>query len=158
MRTCIIIRWLTIFICFRKYSFNQSLEQHGQKQIPSDFSLWEQTRKTASETARNINEAFGERSVPVRTTQPWFQRFREGDERLDDIKHTGKKWSLDADTLREVVEVEPPTWVHKLAQNVVKTKSTIFRHLLDFGKKKKMDKSVVHELTGDQKNDVTSSV
>ncbi len=76
--------------------------------------------KTVSETSRNINEAFGECSVSVHTAESWFQRFRLGDERLDDIKHAGRERSLDDDTLREVVEAYPRTSVRKLAQNVGK--------------------------------------
>ncbi len=43
--------------------------------------------------------------------------------------------------------VEPRTAVRKLAQNIGKTKSTISWHLLEIGKKKKMNKWVPHELT-----------
>ena len=43
--------------------------------------LYEFKRGTnATETARNINEAFGDKSAEVRTVQRWFARFRNGDE------------------------------------------------------------------------------
>ncbi len=64
--------------------------------------LWVQTRETVSENY--INEVFGGESVPVRTAKMWFQRFRQGDEKLDEVKHTGGKRSLDDDTLMEFVE------------------------------------------------------
>ncbi len=115
-------------------------------------------KKTTSETTRNTNEAFGEGSVPVRTAQMWFQRFRQGDESLDDVKLTGRKRSLDDDTFREVVEAEPRSSARKIVQTVGKTKSTISRYLREMGKKKKMDKWVSDELTGARKNDVMSSV
>ncbi len=106
----------------------------------------------AAETARNINKAFGEESVPVRTVQRWFQRFQQGDEGLNDGKHTGRKRSLDDDTLVEVVEAaEPGTSVRKLAQDVGKTKSTISRHLRELAKKEKMDECDPLELTEDKK-------
>ncbi len=74
------IGYLTIFICFRTCSINQSLEQHGQKQIPSDFLYEYKLGKTAAGTGKYINEAFGKGSVSVCKVQRWFQRFRQGDE------------------------------------------------------------------------------
>ncbi len=115
-------------------------------------------RKTASETARIMNEAFGEGSLPVRIAQRWFQRYRQGDERLNDVRHTGRKRSLNDDTLKEVVEAEPRNKSVNFAQNVGKTKSTISRHLREIGRKIRWINRVPHELTGTRKNDVTSSV
>ena len=54
--------------------------------------LYEFKRGTnATETARNINEAFGDKSAEVRTVQRWFARFRNGDESCMVKQYHGRK-------------------------------------------------------------------
>ena len=55
----------------------------------------------AAETARKINEAFGDGTVSESTVQFWFKRFHRGDESLKDVKGRGRNALL---KLKEVVE------------------------------------------------------
>jgi len=45
-----------------------------------DFKLG----RKATETARNINNVFGQHTTNLRTVQRWFSKFRSGNERLED--------------------------------------------------------------------------
>ena len=60
----------------------------------------------ATETARNINEAFGDKSAEVRTVQRWFARFRNGDESCMVKQYHGRKRKFDDVRLRTVVETQ----------------------------------------------------
>ena len=79
--------------------------------------LYEFKRGTnATETARNINEAFGDKSAEVRTVQRWFARFRNGDESCMVKQYHGRKRKFDDVRLRTVVEADPGTTVRRLAK------------------------------------------
>ena len=115
--------------------------------------LYEFKRGTnATETARNINEAFGDKSAEVRTVQRWFARFRNGDESCMVKQYHGRKRKFDNVRLRTVVEADPGTTVRRLAKKLGTGKSIISTHLSRIGKRKKLDKFVPHELTEAQQN------
>ena len=101
----------------------------------------------AAETANKINTAFGQGSVTDRTIRRWFEKFRKGDETLEEQEGRGRKNSLDNAVLKAMVERDPHVTVRELAEELSVGVATISRHLNDIGKTKKMDKWVPHELT-----------
>ncbi|KOC63608.1 Histone-lysine N-methyltransferase SETMAR [Habropoda laboriosa] len=58
-----------------------------KKQLRAIFLYEFKRGRKAAETARNINEAFGQDTVNERAVQRWFARFRNGDESLEDEEH-----------------------------------------------------------------------
>ena len=60
----------------------------------------------AAETARKINQAFGNDSVNERTIQGWFAKFRSGDFSLEDEPRSGRPIVIQDEDLRILVETE----------------------------------------------------
>ncbi|XGW33546.1 hypothetical protein V3C99_017727 [Haemonchus contortus] len=63
--------------------------------------------RTAAQTARNINEVWGQGSVNECTVQRWFQKFRAGNTSLEDEPHGSRLPTLDIDRLKASVEADP---------------------------------------------------
>ena len=90
----------------------------------------------ASETSTNINRAWGEGSTSDRTVRRWFQKFRSGDENLED-EGRERACSLDNEKLQAVVEQNPHVSVRKMTQTLGVSTATVSRHLQSIGKVKK---------------------
>nr|CDJ89748.1 transposase [Haemonchus contortus] len=108
--------------------------------------------RTAAQTARNINEVWGQGSVNECTVQRWFQKFRAGNTTLEDEPHGSRLPTLDNDQSKASVEVDPHKTTRDIAKELNVHHTTIVRHLKQIGKTKKLDKRVPHELTESQKN------
>uniref|UniRef100_A0A5S6QI01 HTH_48 domain-containing protein n=1 Tax=Trichuris muris TaxID=70415 RepID=A0A5S6QI01_TRIMR len=102
---------------------------------------------TAAETARKINMAFGDGTLDERTAQRWFQKFRSGNESLEDNDRIGRPSDIDEDQLRATVEEDPRRSASDIAERLGVHKTTVSRHLQQIGKRKKLDQSVPHKLT-----------
>ncbi|GAU91265.1 hypothetical protein RvY_03555 [Ramazzottius varieornatus] len=61
----------------------------------------------AAQTARNINNVFGEDATNERTVERWYARFRSGDFSLEDHPHGRPKLKANTDELRKLVESDP---------------------------------------------------
>ncbi|VDO62998.1 unnamed protein product [Heligmosomoides polygyrus] len=62
---------------------------------------------TAKEADEKINAAFGQGCSTIRTAYRWYQRFRNGDESLEEQEGRGRHSDVDEDKLRDVVEEDP---------------------------------------------------
>ncbi|XP_029646755.1 histone-lysine N-methyltransferase SETMAR-like [Octopus sinensis] len=69
-----------------------------------------------AQTAANVNRAWGEGSTSDRTVRRWFQKFRSGDERLEDEKSRGQSCSLDNEQLKAIVGQNPHQSVKEMSQ------------------------------------------
>ena len=58
----------------------------------------------ASQTARNINEVFGDNVANEQTVRRWFDRFRSGDFSLENQPCCWLATNIDNDDLKAVVE------------------------------------------------------
>ena len=67
-----------------------------------------------------------------RTCQEWFQRFREGNESLEDKPHGYRAIALDNVVLLEIVEPDSTQTLPELAEYFECDTSTISRHLSHF--------------------------
>lgn len=117
--------------------------------------------RKAAETARNVNEAFGQGTASERGVQRWFARFRSGDESLEDEEHGSRPSHVDEDQLMTLIEADPVKTARDLAKELHVDHTTIVRHLSKMGKVKKRDQWVPHELNENQKNrrfDVSSAL
>ena len=107
--------------------------------------------RKATETARDINEAFGPGTTTERTAQWWFKKFHGSDESLEDNERSGPPSDVDNDKLRALVEANPRTTVRELTSELDVTYTTISNHLREIGKTKNLDKLLPQELNEDQK-------
>ena len=78
-----------------------------KKQIRAIFLYEFKLRRKAAETARNLNQAFGEETAKERTVQHWFNKFRSGDESLEDEEGRGRPSDVDDDHLKAIIEANP---------------------------------------------------
>ncbi|XGW28246.1 hypothetical protein V3C99_008219 [Haemonchus contortus] len=108
--------------------------------------------RTAAQTARNINEVWGQGSANECTVQRWFQKFRAGNTSLEDEPHGSRLPTLDNHQLKASVEADPHKTTRDIAKELNVHHTTIARHLKQIGKTKRLDKWVPHELTESQKN------
>ena len=77
-----------------------------KKQIRTIFLYEFKLRRTAAETARNLNDAFGEGTANKRTVQLWFRKFRDGDLSLEDEEGRGRPSAVDNDQLKAIIEAD----------------------------------------------------
>ena len=63
--------------------------------------------QSAAETARKINQAFGNDSVNERTDRRWFAKFRSGDFSLEYEPRSGRPRVIQDEYLRTLVETDP---------------------------------------------------
>ena len=68
----------------------------------------------ASQTTANINRAWGKGTTSNRTVRRWFQKFRNGDESLEDEEGRGLPSILHNENLRVIVEQNPRQSVREI--------------------------------------------
>lgn len=107
--------------------------------------------KNAADVERKINTAFGQSSASKRTIQRWFERFRSGDESLEELPGRGRGTVLNDEDLRTAVENNTRKTVRELSEELDASIATVSRHLKAIGKSKKIDKWIPHELTNSHK-------
>uniref|UniRef100_A0A0K0FSW1 Histone-lysine N-methyltransferase SETMAR (inferred by orthology to a human protein) n=1 Tax=Strongyloides venezuelensis TaxID=75913 RepID=A0A0K0FSW1_STRVS len=94
---------------------------------------------SASKTARNINEAFGENLVSRATAKRWLKKFKEGDESFENEERGRPDSVVDNEELKRVVKVNPRQMVREIAGALEVSKSSVSRHLQQIEKTKKLD-------------------
>ena len=62
---------------------------------------------SAAKAAREICDVEGEDSMPERTAQRWYQRFKAGDMSLEDKPRSGRPSTVDQEELRAAIEANP---------------------------------------------------
>ncbi|OPJ69261.1 hypothetical protein AV530_012358 [Patagioenas fasciata monilis] len=114
----------------------------------------------AAETAHSINDTFGPGTANECTVQWWFQRFRKGDESLEDEEHSGQPSEVDNDQLRAIIEADPLKTTREGVEELNVNPSMVIQHLKQIGKVKKLDRCVPNELTEKKKShfEVSSSL
>ncbi|VDP05540.1 unnamed protein product [Heligmosomoides polygyrus] len=97
---------------------------------------------TAKEADEKINAAFGQGCSTIRTAHRWYQKFRNGDESLEEHEGRGRHSDVDEDKLRDVVEEDPHKGTREIAKVLGVSHNTAARHLKEIGKTKKLESSV----------------
>ena len=106
----------------------------------------------ASQTAANINRAWGEGSTCDQTDRRWFQKFRSLDTNFEDQEDIGRLSSIDDQHLKTLVEQNPRQSVSEMSQAMSVSISTISdHHNKKMCKVKKLDKWLPHVLKESQK-------
>ena len=70
----------------------------------------------ATESARDINELFGEGTIGERMVQKWFKRFKDGDTSLKDEEGRGRRSDFDDQALLDAVEEDESLTTRILAE------------------------------------------
>lgn len=107
--------------------------------------------KTAAESHRILCKVFGDDVLVLRQCHRWFQRFRDGDESLEDEKHQRRPQVVDNEALKEAVKLDPCQTTRELAEKFGCTHGTIENHLHAIGKVNRSGKWVPHELSNNNK-------
>lgn len=105
----------------------------------------------ASEACRKICLAFGEDAVKERTARNWFQKFRSGNESLEDEPRSGRPVSIINSELKQAIEADSSLTCHELGLTFNCNEETIRNHLHEIGKRWKLSKWVPHELTAEHR-------
>ncbi|VDP01828.1 unnamed protein product [Heligmosomoides polygyrus] len=71
---------------------------------------------TAKEADEKINAAFGQGCPTIRTAYRWYQKFRNGDESLEEHEGRGRHSDVDEDKLRDMVEEDPHKGTREIAK------------------------------------------
>ena len=72
--------------------------------------------RTAAECHRSFCNAFGEDVISERQCRRRFQRFRDGDETLEDEEHQRRPQAVDNEALKEAIESDPCQTTRELAE------------------------------------------
>lgn len=123
-----------------------------KKQLRAIFLYEYKLGHNAAQASRNINSAYGEGTANERMLQRWFKKFLDGDETLEDEEGRGRKSVIENNQLKVLVEANSRITVRELAQEMNVSVGTIWNHIREIGKTKKLDKWVPHELNEKQKN------
>ncbi|XP_029638041.1 histone-lysine N-methyltransferase SETMAR-like [Octopus sinensis] len=92
-----------------------------------------------SQTAANINRAWGEGDINDRTVRRWFPKFRSRDESLEE-ESRGRSCNLDNEQLKAIAEQNPRQSLREMSQALGVGIATVLCNLQKIGKVKKPDK------------------
>ena len=82
--------------------------------------------QSAAETARKIDQAFGNTSVNQRTVRRWFAKFRSGDFNFEDEPRSGRPTVIQGEDLRTLVETDPSQTVRGMAEELGVSSHAVF--------------------------------
>ena len=88
---------------------------------------------SASSASRKLCTAFGKGAVSEKTARNWFQKFRSGNETLEDEPR--RPISLNNDDLNAAIESDSSLTCHELASRFHVSDETIRLHLHQLGKR-----------------------
>ena len=60
--------------------------------------------RRATEPTNNICSTMDDHVISIRTAQHWFNRFKNGTLKLDDLQHSGRTLELGVDLPKQVIE------------------------------------------------------
>lgn len=121
---------------------------------------WEQIRllllfqyklgNNATEAAKQVCKAFGDKIVSTRTAQEWYAKFRKGQTDLGDKPRSGRPQEVDRQAVVNAIEEEPSMTTRMLADDFDCHHSTIEEILHKAGKDvfKKFETPIVQEKSG----------
>lgn len=78
----------------------------------------------------NINAILGESSTIYRIVQRWLQKFRSGDESIEDGVYRGRLRSLHTDQLKATIEHIPHDTIRDKSQTLCVSDAIVSRNLL----------------------------
>lgn len=144
---------MTIFFCFHCRMSYRDLRQI----YFYEFKLG----TNAAETARKINEVWGQGSVNQSTVRRWYKKFSDGCVTLEDAERIGRPSKLDDKDLKDLVKRNTRVTIRELARKLDVSIGSVSSHMVKIGKTKKLDMWVPHELTKEnamKRHDICSNL
>ena len=103
--------------------------------------------KNAAKSHQNLCKSFGNDVILESQVRRWFQKFRGGNETLDDEDHSRRPSAVDEESLKREIELDPRQTTRELAQMFGVSQTCISEHLHKIGKKNRQGKWVPHTLS-----------
>lgn len=103
--------------------------------------------KSAADSHRTLCLAFGANVLSESQCRRWFQRFRDGNENLEDEEHDRRPPTVDDNELKQAIEDDPTMSTRELATIFGCSNSTIDVHLKAIGKENRCGKWIPHQLS-----------
>ena len=76
----------------------------------------------------------GDDVLPIRTAQHCFNRFKNGNSKLDDLPRSGRPMELGVELLKQIIEEDPRLTSRYLAGQLECSHTTVEKHLNELGK------------------------
>ena len=92
----------------------------------------------------------GQDIIFTRTAQRWFNRFKNGDFKLDDPSRSVTPIEVDLDRLKQLIEDDPRLMTRCLAEQPGCSHTTVKTYLNELGKTRKYGVWIPHELSAHQ--------
>ena len=90
--------------------------------------------RKATEATSNICGTMGKDVLSIRTAQPWFHRFKDGNFELDDLPHTGRSLQVDMGLLKQLIEEDPRLTTRCLSERLGCSHIAVETYLHELGK------------------------
>lgn len=103
--------------------------------------------KSAAVASRFICSVYGDSFIAERTSQKWFQRFKENQFELKDNPRSGRPSITDDDRLEDILRTDQRQTLRELAVQMNCSPQTVSNHLHSLGKVQKFGAWIPHQLT-----------
>lgn len=103
-------------------------------------------KKTAAESHRLLQEAYGEHALSERSCREWFARFKSNDFDTEDKERSGGPKKFEDEELEELLREDSCQTLQELADSLNVDQSTVSKRLKTFGMIQKQGNWVPHEL------------
>ncbi|XGW04173.1 hypothetical protein V3C99_015374 [Haemonchus contortus] len=100
-----------------------------KRRIRTIFPFQFRMGRNATETAGDIDDAFGPGTTNQRTAQWWFEKFRTGDESLEVDERSGRPSAVDNKRLRTLEEENPRTTLKNVGSRLNVSSRTVDTHM-----------------------------
>lgn len=101
----------------------------------------------ATASADRICAVYGPETVPIRTVQRWFERFRNGDIDIEDKHRAGRPSTVDTDKILSLVDSNPHLTVREIGYLLDVSHGSVQLHLEKSGYVNRADVWVPHVLS-----------
>lgn len=106
---------------------------------------------SATQTATELHEAFGESCASLKTIERWFQKFRAGDFSLKDADRPGRPMMINNELINSQLEQNPGLNSVMLGEKLGISDQAVRNHLMQMGRIYKLGKWLPHNLREQQK-------
>lgn len=116
---------------------------------------------SARHAAERINQSMGPGTISHMTASRWFNRFKNGNEELEDEPHTGRPPVFDLEALKAAIQEDPRQSSRCLSERFGYSHSIIQQHLHELGFVWKLPIWIPHELSPVQfqmRSDIAASL
>jgi hypothetical protein len=106
--------------------------------------------RKATETTSRTYHAMGKDVISIRTAQPCFNRFKNGNFELDDLSRSERALEVDTHLLKQLIEEDPILITLCLAERLECCHTAVAKHLSELGKTWRYGVWISHDLSSHQ--------